>query len=142
MTVASILNAKGRNVVSVAPDATVRDVLAELYGHRIGAVLVMRENRVVGLLSERDVVRALHATGTGVLDDPVSSIMVSPVITIAPDWSVAASMELMTARRIRHLPVLVDDELVGMVSIGDLVKFRIEEAEREAQELKDYIRTA
>jgi CBS domain-containing protein len=142
MDVLSILNGKGRDVVSVSPGSSVADVLEELHRHQIGAVLVTDGREIVGLLSERDIVRALHTQGVSILDSRVDSIMVAPVITIEPDWTVAAAMELMTLRRVRHLPVVLGDELLGMVSIGDLVKFRIEEAEREAQALKEYIRSA
>ncbi len=139
MTIATILGAKGRDVATVGPDATVGEIVADLTTRRIGAVLVMEADSVVGVVSERDVVRGLAAHQTAVLALRASDVMTSPVIVIAPGDSVAKAMELMTDRRIRHLPVLDHGRLVGLVSIGDLVKQRIADAEREALALKDYI---
>lgn len=142
MGVATILRNKGHAVASVGPDALVEEIVAELTARRIGAVLVMDGDLVVGVVSERDIVRGLAGHQGGVLILRAKDIMTSPVITISPADSVAGAMELMTGRRIRHLPVVESGRLVGLVSIGDLVKARIEEAEREALALKDYITTA
>lgn len=142
MSVAAILREKGSAVASVGPGASVDEVVAELTTRRIGAVLVIDGDSVVGVVSERDVVRGLAGHQGDVLTLQARDIMTSPVITISPADTVAGAMELMTGRRIRHLPVVESGRLVGLVSIGDLVKARIEEAEREALALKDYIATA
>lgn len=142
MRVAAILREKGHAVASVVPDALVEEIVGELTTRRIGAVLVMDGELVVGVVSERDVVRGLAGHQGEVLALRARDIMTSPVITITPADSLAGAMELMTGRRIRHLPVVESGRLVGLVSIGDLVKARIEEAEREALALKDYIATA
>jgi CBS domain-containing protein len=141
MAISAILSAKGHDVVAVAPDTPVREVVGELIARRIGAVLVTEEAAVVGVVSERDVIRGLCASGGDVLARRARDIMTSPVVTICPTDSVADAMALMTDRRVRHLPVIDGGRLVGLVSIGDLVKRRIEEAEQEATALKDYIAT-
>jgi CBS domain-containing protein len=142
MGIAAILAEKGSTVATVPPDATVEDIVAELTTRRIGAVLVTVESDVVGVVSERDVVRGLSGHRGAVLGLTARDVMTAPVVTITPGESVAQAMELMTDRRIRHLPVVESGRLVGLVSIGDLVKARIEEAEREALALKDYIASA
>lgn len=142
MSVASILREKGRDVVSVRPSDQVRDVVALLSEKRIGAVLVLDGGRIAGVLSERDIVRGLLDQGGQILDSLVDDVMTREVTTVAPDESVTFAMSLMTHRRIRHLPVVAGGELCGIVSIGDLVKQRIEEVEREADSLKDYIQRA
>jgi CBS domain-containing protein len=139
MTVRMILQRKGNNVVSVTPDMTLMDAVKVLRQHRIGCVLVMEGGGIAGVLSERDVVRAIGNDGAAALEHKVSSAMTSPVITCMPDDSVATAMGMMTERRFRHLPVMDGSMLVGMVSIGDLVKQRIDDSEREAAALKDYI---
>ncbi len=141
MVIASILKAKGADVAWVSPDSTVADMIEQLTIRRIGALLVMEAETVVGVVSERDVVRGLVGHKGDVLILTAREIMTAPVITISPDDSVAEAMELMTDRRIRHLPVIDSGVLVGIVSIGDLVKRRIEEAEQETLALKDYIAT-
>lgn len=142
MAISSILRGKGQEVVSLGPDSTVADVVALLVQRRIGALLVIEQNEPVGIVSERDIVRCLCAHGASALQLRVREVMTAPLITISPDDSIPSAMELMTDRRIRHLPVLDSGRLVGLVSIGDLVKRRIEEAEQEAVTLKDYIATA
>ncbi len=142
MMIASILREKGHAVASVGPDALVDEIVGELTTRRIGAVLVIDGEAVVGVVSERDVVRGLAGHQGEVLALRARDIMTSPVITILPADTVVGAMELMTGRRIRHLPVVESGRLVGLVSIGDLVKARIAEAEREALALKDYIATA
>jgi len=131
-----------RSVVSVAPQTSVREIVALLDRHRIGAVLVLDSESIVGIVSERDIVGELAQQGAGVLDATAGAVMTSPVVTVDPDASIPAAMATMTNRRIRHLPVVAGGALVGLVSIGDLVKRRIEEAEGEASALKDYISAA
>jgi CBS domain-containing protein len=139
MTIASILKGKGEAIIHATRDQSVRDVVRLLCDHRIGAVLVMDGDRVAGVLSERDVVRELNAEGAGVLDRPVSDIMTVDVVTVDPAESVTGALSRMTRRRIRHLPVVSGGRVVGIVSIGDLVKARIDQAVAEAESLKDYI---
>ena len=139
MTVAAILREKGAEVYTVATDATLADAVRRLAEQKIGALLALRGGEVAGVLSERDVVRCLARHGGAALTLTVSHAMSSPVVTITPQASVDQAMELMTERRFRHLPVVEDGRLVGIVSIGDLVKRRIDAAEREAAMLKDYI---
>jgi len=138
MAVSAIIEGRGP-VVTVGAGAHVHEALALLHAHRIGAVLVMDGDEIAGVLSERDIVRGLHATGAGVVDEPVTRCMTAPVVTVTPADSVDHALALMTERRFRHLPVVDGGRLVGLVSIGDLVKHRIEAVEREAAELKGYI---
>jgi CBS domain-containing protein len=142
MTVASILAGKGGEVVTVSADTTMWDVVALLHDRRIGAVLVMDGDRPAGIVSERDIVRCLHQRGTDMLSATAAAIMTSPVVVVAPGDTVARAMALMTERRIRHLPVIDRGRLVGLVSIGDLVKRRIDDAEHETATLKTYITTS
>ena len=142
MMIAAILREKGNEVAFVAPDMRVADIVQELTNRRIGAVLVIEGDSVVGVISERDIVRCLAKRGAESLNLVAHEVMTAPVITISPAESVPQAMAMMTDRRIRHLPVLDSGRLVGLVSIGDLVKRRIEEAEQEALALKDYIATA
>lgn len=142
MAIATILRGKGSDVASVEPESTLSDVVARLVQRRIGALLVIELGEPVGIVSERDVVRCLGTHGVEALHMRVRDVMTAPLITISPRDSIPDAMELMTDRRIRHLPVLDSGRLVGLVSIGDLVKRRIEEAEQEAIALKDYIATA
>lgn len=142
MTIASILMAKGHEVVTIDSAARLADAVALLASRGIGAVLAMCGGTVAGVLSERDVVRVLAGAGAAALEGPVESAMTAPVVTVGPTDSVDAAMALMTTRRVRHLPVVEAGALVGIVSIGDLVKCRIDEACREAAALKDYIAMA
>ncbi len=143
MTVAHILNIKGRSVISAAPTETVQDVATTLAKNRIGAVLVRdTKGALVGIVSERDIVRALSIDGAGALSKPVAEIMTTKVRTCGPGDTEAALMSLMTEHRIRHLPVVEDGALIGMISIGDVVKLRIASVEREAEEMKSYIASA
>lgn len=132
----------GRGVAAVRPDSRISEIVDLLVQRRIGAVLVLEGGKPVGIVSERDIVRCLAVKGGAVMELEAREVMTAPVITIRPDESVCDAMELMTDRRIRHLPVVESGELVGIVSIGDLVKRRIAEAEQEALALKDYIATA
>lgn len=128
-----------RSIISVHPDATITEIAALLHEHRIGAVLVMDGDAIAGLVSERDICRCLHTHGTAVHDARARDLMTAPVITTDPRTSVCDAMAIMTDRRFRHLPVVEDGKLLGLVSIGDLVKRRIEDAEAEADSLKHYI---
>jgi len=142
MFIASILADKGHEVATIGADCLVSELVSELSVRRIGALVVVDGDMIVGLASERDVIRALAADAAESLLRPVRDIMTSPVVTISPGDSVPSAMALMTDRRIRHLPVVEDGQLVGLVSIGDLVKRRIEEIEHEAEALKHYISAA
>ena len=142
MTIARILRDKGASVVTVAVSDSVEAIVNLLHEHRIGAVLVEVDGRIDGVVSERDIVRCLHSKGAGILDATAGDVMTSPVLSVHPDESTIAALTLMTERRIRHLPVLEDGRLAGLVSIGDLVKRRIDDIEAEAGALKDYIQTA
>jgi len=142
MTIASILGDKGADVISVSPDMTVADAVALLAERRIGAVPVLRDGVVAGVFSERDVIRSLRERGSAALADLVSSAMTAPAVTVARDDSVLGALSLMTKRRIRHLPVVDDGAVVGIVSIGDLVKYRIDRIEAEARAMRDYIQQA
>ncbi|WP_298747848.1 CBS domain-containing protein [uncultured Brevundimonas sp.] len=139
MLVAEILKDKGDAVFSIAPDLTLAAACAELDRRRVGALIVCDADRVVGVLSERDVVRAVAQAGQSALDRPVSDYMTAEVVFAAPAESVAVLMNRMTDRRIRHLPVLREGRLAGVISIGDVVKCQIAEATQEAESLRTYI---
>lgn len=140
MTVAQILNAKGRAVVTAAPGDIVLAVAKVLSEKKIGAVVVVdAQGRIGGIVSERDIVRAIASGGAGALDKSVKEIMTSTVKTCAPRDTEAELMSLMTELRVRHLPVVEGGKLGGMISIGDVVKYRIEAIEREAEDMKSYI---
>ena len=139
MLVAEILKSKGGDVFSVAPDITLSDACAELDGRRVGALIVCDGDRVVGVISERDVVKAVAADGAAGLARPVSAYMSRDVVFAEPGETVAILMGRMTDRRIRHLPVLRDSRLSGVISIGDVVKCQISEATQEAESLRTYI---
>ena len=142
MTLATILQQREREIIKVAPDTPVRSVVQILADNRIGAVPVVEQGKVVGIMSERDVIYSLARDGAAILDWPVERVMTQPVITVESSLSPLVGLSLMTQRRIRHLPVVDGGQLVGFVSIGDLVKARIEEAELEATELKNYVAQA
>jgi CBS domain-containing protein len=139
MRIADVLRNKGGAVMTINPDATVTDLLAGLAGHNIGAMVVVGPDGVVGIVSERDVVRQLHANGASVLSRPVSEIMTSVVSTCSKSDTVDSLTRLMTENRVRHVPVLEDGNLIGIVSIGDVVKTRMEELEAEHEQLQSYI---
>ena len=140
MRISDVLRVKGDQVVTVTPGTDVERLLAVLAEHRIGAVIVSRDGkRVDGIVSERDVVRALAARGAGVLAEPVSAIHTAQVHTVTPDASLEDVERLMTERRFRHVPVVVGGTLHGVVSIGDVVKNRIDELEAERSSLAGYI---
>jgi CBS domain-containing protein len=143
MPVSQILLTKSSDVISAPPAATVGDVAKILSDNRIGAVLIAGVgNTIVGIVSERDVVRAIATSGPSVLSQPVSMIMTRDVKTCSSVDSEETLVSLMTNNRIRHLPVVDAGKLVGMISIGDVVKFRMQAIERESDELKNYIRSA
>jgi CBS domain-containing protein len=142
MTVRAVLDAKGHQVVSVSPDAKLSAAVKILSERRIGAVLVMSGQRIDGILSERDVVRVLGERGASVLDEPVRNMMTQKVITCREADTVGAIMEVMTSGKFRHLPVVENERIVGLISIGDVVKWRVAEYEREQEALHDYIKTA
>jgi len=140
MRVTDTLRHKGGGVVTVLQETTVRELLALLAEHRIGAVVVSDDGaHLDGIVSERDVVRRLHSDGDGVLDAPVAQIMTADVHTCEPDTLLDDLMPVMTQRRIRHVPVLDEGRLVGIVSIGDVVKRRMAEVQAERDQLTDYI---
>lgn len=140
MKISDVLRSKGSDVVTASPDDTVADLLALLAEHGIGAVVVSAgDGTVDGIVSERDVVRHLHRVGTGVLDGPVSSIMTSDVHTCTGHDDISDLESRMTERRIRHVPVVEDDRLVAIVSIGDVVKHRIRDLAAERDQLEAYI---
>ena len=140
MRITDVLRRKGDLVVTITSDDTVRALLDALAEHKVGALVVTTaEGSVEGIVSERDVVRHLQARGEAVLDQPVGAIMTSPVHTALPDATLDELMVLMTEQRIRHVPVVVDDRLTGIVSIGDVVKHRIEELQSERDQLTAYI---
>ena len=136
--IGSILTGK-KPLVSVTRDTAVRDIAALLHQHRIGAVLVCEADSIVGLVSERDICAGLHIHGAAILDTSAESIMSSPVVTAPPNQTIESALALMTDRRFRHLPVVEDGKTLGLVSIGDLVKRRIDDAVAETSALKDYI---
>ncbi len=142
MTIAAILRDKGATLVAVSPETTVARAIALLAEHRIGALPVVADGSVRGMFSERDVVRLLAGGDSGVLRARVGEVMTAPAVTASPGDPVLAALSLMTLRRIRHLPVVEGAELRGIVSIGDLVKYRIERIEAEAAAMRDYIQQA
>ena len=142
MTVRSVLGSKGHQVISVSPDAKLSAAIKILSERRIGAVMVMSGQKIDGILSERDVVRVLGERGASVLDESVRSVMTPKVITCRESDTVAAIMEVMTSGKFRHLPVVENERIVGLISIGDVVKWRVAEYEREQEALQDYIKTA
>ena len=142
MTIQAILDAKGGKVVTIDSAAPVREAVALLGEHRIGAVVALEGERVAGILSERDLVYCLAKEGADTLDLPVSRVMTAPVITVAPGVSALAALSNMSKRRIRHLPVVEGGKLAGLVSIGDLVAWRIAMIEEEAEAMRAYIQGA
>ena len=143
MTVKAILGSKGNNVVTIEPTASLAAAVKILADRRIGALVIFgAERRVVGIVSERDIVRALAERGERALDEPVGQVMTRKVVTCTSAETIGVIMERMTARKFRHVPVVEDDQLVGIVSIGDVVKHRLHEIEHESAALRDYILTA
>ncbi len=139
MLISDILRRKGSNVVTIPSDATVSDLLASLAEHKIGALVVVEDGRTAGIVSERDVVRRLHRVGAEILQLPVSQLMTTDVISCEPTDSVDEIGAAMTERRIRHMPVLDQGELAGIVTIGDVVAARIADLEQTRGQLENYI---
>ena len=139
MTIRAILSSKGGDVLSVGSDDRVSDAVALLAEKRIGALPVIDDGQVVGIFSERDVVYGIARNGAAALDARIGDVMTAPAMTVDPDSAVMSGLSLMTRRRIRHLPVVEGNSVVGFVSIGDLVKYRIEKIEAEAAAMRDYI---
>jgi CBS domain-containing protein len=143
MTVKAILSRKGGDVVTIAPTASLSDAVKLLAERRIGALVVTGpDSRVAGILSERDIVRAVAERGHASLDENVGSVMTRKVTTCTETDTIAVLMERMTAGKFRHLPVVDQGKLVGVISIGDVVKWRVEEIEGESAALREYIATA
>lgn len=140
MLVQSILTEKGSNIISVKAETSIAEVAQILKDQRIGAVLVLEDDGTIdGVLSERDIVRGLATQGARVLDAEAKTLMTRDVISCGVSVDLRDAMALMTKHRIRHLPIVEDDKLIGLISIGDLVKYRIQEAEGEAEALRGYI---
>jgi CBS domain-containing protein len=142
MSIRAVLAGREGPIFSADPAARVADVVQMLVEYRIGAVPIAQGDVVLGIFSERDVIRALAAHGAKALDGPVNAVMTAPAITVEPDMPVLSALSLMTKRRFRHLPVVDAGKMVGFVSIGDLVKYRIDNIEKEAAALRDYITSA
>ncbi len=143
MTVKTILSVKGSEVITIGPTATLEEAIATLSRNRIGALVVLgADQRVIGILSERDIVRALSERGAGALKEPLAQTMTRVVVSCCEADTVSDLMERMTRGRFRHIPVLEQERLVGIISIGDVVKQRLGEMERESEALRDYIQTA
>ncbi|MGN9780321.1 CBS domain-containing protein [Nonomuraea sp. ZG12] len=140
MLIGTILRGKGSDVTTVTPQSTVRELLAQLAEHNIGAVVVSPDGATItGIVSERDVVRRMHDRGAAILDEAVSTIMTVEVRTVGPGDNVEELRKTMTTHRVRHMPVVENDRLIGIVSIGDVVKSAIEELETEKASLVDYL---
>ena len=143
MTIARILATKGREIVSMQPHDTLRDVVDVLAAKHIGAVVITDSSGTLrGILSERDVVRAIARHGADALEDPVSTYMTAQVVTTTEEESVLNVVTKMSHGRFRHVPVVKGDRLIGIVSVGDVVKFRLEQMEQEQSALREYIATA
>ena len=142
MTLAAVLRTKGSEVETITAGARVADAVARLGERRIGALPVVAGDEIVGIMSERDVIYCLRDHGAEVLDWPVSRVMSAPAITATPETEVLSALALMTQRRIRHLPVVEGGAICGIVSIGDLVKHRMERIEAEADAMRSYIQSA
>jgi CBS domain-containing protein len=142
MTIASILQNRGSAVYTITASDSVATATAQLAEKRIGALPVVDGDKVVGIFSERDVIYGLAREGHAMLDRRVGDVMTAPAITVTADTAILAALSLMTRRRVRHLPVTDGEQLIGFVSIGDLVKHRIEKIEAEAEAMRDYIQMA
>ncbi|HEX3677008.1 MAG TPA: CBS domain-containing protein [Sphingomicrobium sp.] len=141
MTIAAVLQEKGSGIETIAAETTLFDAVRRLGEKRIGALPVVEDGRIVGMVSERDVIYSLRDHGRAALDRPVGQVMSSPAITVDSQTDVLSALALITERRIRHLPVVDGGEIRGIVSIGDLVKYRMERIEAEAEAMRVYIQT-
>jgi CBS domain-containing protein len=142
MTIQAILHTKGTDILSISGSATVADAVAILADKRIGALPVVDDGAVRGIFSERDVIYGLAREGADILTRKIAEVMISPAITVTPVDGVMDALALMTRRRIRHLPVIEGADLAGFISIGDLVKYRIDRIEADAAAMRDYIQGA
>jgi CBS domain-containing protein len=143
MTILAILSSKGSDVATLPSGSSVREAVAVLAERKIGAIpLVDEDGIIIGIYSERDLVRCIHEHGASCLDWPVDRVMSSPAVTADPETPILVALATMTQRRIRHLPVVESGRIRGIVSIGDLVKYRIERIEAEAEALRSYIQSA
>ena len=141
MTIAAVLKTKGSEVATIGVSASLFEAVQTLGERRIGALLVVEDGRILGIISERDVIYCLKDHGPEALEWSVERAMTSPAITVTPDTEVLSALALITQRRIRHLPVVESGELRGIVSIGDLVKHRMERIEAEAEAMRAYIQS-
>ena len=139
INVRQLLDRKGRQVFSIAPTAAVLDAIRMMAEHHVGALLVMQGDALSGIVSERDYARKVILMGRSSADTPVRDIMSAPVITVQPETAVEQCMKIMTDQRVRHLPVIDGGRVVGMVSIGDLVKVVIAEQQQQIEQLESYI---
>ena len=142
MTIARIIEGRHADILTCDVSVSVREAVALLADRRIGALPVLEAGEVAGIFSERDVIYKLRDQGPAVLDRQVGDVMTAPAVTVDPDTAVLAALSLMTKRRIRHLPVVKGGKMIDFVSIGDLVKYRIDQVESEAQAMREYIQTA
>jgi CBS domain-containing protein len=142
MTIARLIGGRGPDIHSCDAATSVRDAVSMLATKRIGALPVLQDGAVAGIFSERDAVRQLAEHGPSFLDRQVGEVMTAPAITVEPSTGVMDALGLMTRRRFRHLPVVEGGRMIGFVSIGDLVKYRIELIEQEAEAMRNYIQTA
>lgn len=142
MTIAAILSSKGSDVATIDSGAPLTDAVAQLANRRIGALVVTADGSVAGIFSERDLVACLAKQGPAALDKPVADAMTAPAVSVDSSTDILTALALMTRRRFRHLPIVERGRLIGIVSIGDLVKFRIESIEREAEAMRSYIQSA
>jgi CBS domain-containing protein len=140
MLISDVLRTKGHEVVTIRPDQTVKDAVERLARHRIGALVVENRLKPIGIFSERDLVNQLAKSGVRAYDYEVRELMSAPIITGHPEDTIEQALDLMTRRRIRHLPILAGDELAGLVSIGDLIKYRLDQKELEANVLLEITR--
>lgn len=142
MTIGRLIQGRDAAVLTCSSDTTVSEAVAMLAERRIGAMPVIDAGQLAGMVSERDVIYRLHEHGPEVLSQTVGDVMTAPAVTVEPDTTVLQALSLMTRRRIRHLPVLANGEMVGFVSIGDLVKHRIDQIQSEAEAMRTYIQMA
>ncbi|MBB5715093.1 CBS domain-containing protein [Sphingomonas aerophila] len=142
MTIGAIVKARNAEIFALRPDQNIADAVSLFATHRIGAAPVLKGEEVAGIFSERDVIRCVQEHGTAALGLSISEVMTTPALTVTPDEQVLGALSLMTHRRVRHLPVVAEGRLVGFVSIGDLVKFRIDQVEADAAAMRAYIQQA
>lgn len=141
MTIQAILDRNPHTVLTIAGNTRVAEAVSILAEKRIGALPVVDGGTVLGIFSERDVIYCLEREGAAMLDRPVADVMTAPAVTAEPEYTALGALSLMTQRRIRHLPVVKDGRMIGFVSIGDLVKYRIDKIEAEANAMRDYIQS-